>query len=303
MSQSYPLVSVVMCTYNGEKFLYPQLESIVRQTYTNMEIIISDDGSADNTLRIAKEFAEKDKRISIYTNLTNLGYNKNFEEAFKKASGEFIAISDQDDIWKYEKLEKMMSLFKNDQVQLAHSQSVRFKKKLPEISTYNIWRPFEGNDVRKLMYFNTIAGHNMLFRKTLLYKHSPFPENVFYDWWLAIMAATYGTIKSTDEVLTFHRFHASNITLGKKDEGRQTKQKAEERIHTLDAILQLKEVKPEYKAFAKQLRHALIPLQRKQFSFSLFSFLSRNSSIIFFFKKKSMLSRIKMAYRMSFALS
>jgi len=98
-------VSVVVCTFNGERFLHQQLESLVHQTYPNLEIIISDDKSTDSTVIIAESFQKRDPRIRIQVNKNNLGYNKNFEQAFELATGDFIAVCDQDDVWKTNKIE------------------------------------------------------------------------------------------------------------------------------------------------------------------------------------------------------
>ena len=103
-----PLVSVVMCTYNGEKFLQRQLESLFEQTYTNIEIIIADDASTDNTQQILKENASKDKRIRLLFHQKNIGYNKNFEHALQLVHGMYISICDQDDIWHPNKIKRMM---------------------------------------------------------------------------------------------------------------------------------------------------------------------------------------------------
>src|SRR4051812_10655388 len=121
-----PKVSVVVCTYNGEKFLPQQLNSLISQTYANLEIIISDDHSSDDTVKIAASFQKRDPRIRIHVNESNLGFNKNFEQAFDLSTGDFIAVCDQDDIWKPNKIKDMMSLFKEETV-LVYCQSVRFR--------------------------------------------------------------------------------------------------------------------------------------------------------------------------------
>lgn len=301
MNSVGPLVSVVICTYNGKAFLSQQLDSILGQTYENIEIIIADDRSTDGTPDLIGKYADLDPRIRFYINETNLGYNRNFETAFSKANGGLIAVCDQDDIWKKNKIEKMIPLLRDPQVMLAYCQSVRFADTPPDIERYTSRTLFEGNDVRKLMYFNTIAGHNMIFRKSLLQHAQPFPENVYYDWWLAITAATYGRIAGTDHVYTFHRSHSSNVTLGKNDERFQTRAKADERIHTLSNILKLNGLNNGQRAFGEQLYKALSTLKEKKFSWTLFTFLSKNAGVLFFFKKRSWFSKIKMAYRLSFA--
>ncbi|HEY0355565.1 MAG TPA: glycosyltransferase [Flavisolibacter sp.] len=300
-SGSGPLVSIVVCTYNGEAFLSQQLDSLIGQGYENLEILIADDRSTDGTVDIIRKYAERDSRIRFYINETNLGYNRNFETAFSNARGQLVAVSDQDDIWKSNKIEKMIPLLDDPQVLLAYCQSVRFTNKPPDLERYTARTLFEGNDPRKLMFFNTIAGHNILFRKRLLQFAQPFPGHVFYDWWLAITAATYGRIACTDYVYTFHRSHGSNLTLGKKDEKFQTRAKANERLHTIEQVLRLDGLSEEERSFALELHKVLLTLQEKKFSLPLFIFLTRHAPVIFFFKKRSWFSKIKMAYRLSFA--
>jgi len=295
-----PKVSIVVCTYNGEKFLCQQLNSLITQTYPNLEIIISDDYSTDGTLKIAEDYQRKDPRIKIHVNKRNLGFNKNFEQAFDLATGEFIAVCDQDDIWKPNKIAELMPLFK-DRTTMVYCQSVRFKNEVPDIEKYSRRKLFLGSDVRKLMYVNDIAGHNMIFKKQLLQYAKPFPEGVIYDWWLSIVAAVFGTIDGTETVYTFHRWHTSNATLGKKDQKIQTKTAAQARFLTLQSILQIKELNKEHFFLGEKLFQALHTLHGKRFSFRLFLFLAQHSGILFFFKKRPW-SRIKMAWRLSFAI-
>src|SRR6478736_1009903 len=92
-----PKVSVVMAVYNGEKYIKDQLNSILSQIDDSTEVIISDNGSIDNTLEIIKEF--KDPRIKLYQNEEYKGSAFNFEFGLKKASGNIIFLSDQDDVW------------------------------------------------------------------------------------------------------------------------------------------------------------------------------------------------------------
>lgn len=101
-------VSIVLCSYNGERFLKTQLDSIVCQTYPIHELIIQDDGSTDHTLDVAREYAAQYPFIRIEQHAQNLGFNRNFENALKKATGDFIAIADQDDIWYPEKIAKQV---------------------------------------------------------------------------------------------------------------------------------------------------------------------------------------------------
>ena len=113
-------LSVALCTYNGEKFIAEQLESIARQTVLPDELIICDDRSADQTVQILHEFANKAPfPVSIYHNETTLGVIRNFEQAISLCKGEYIALADQDDVWLPEKIEKSLALIESAQAQYA----------------------------------------------------------------------------------------------------------------------------------------------------------------------------------------
>ena len=108
------LVSIAMCTYNGEKYIEEQIESILNQSYKNLEIIICDDNSTDNTTKLIESYIKVDSRIKIFRNKQNLGFIKNFEKAISLCNGEYIALSDQDDIWKLNKIELYLKKIKDN---------------------------------------------------------------------------------------------------------------------------------------------------------------------------------------------
>ena len=109
MSNNQGLISIAMATYNGGQYLSEQLDSIVNQTYTNIEIVIVDDDSKDNTVEIIKSYQQKYKFIKLYQNPTNLGIVKSFEKAISLCNGDYIALSDQDDVWLPHKLEELVN--------------------------------------------------------------------------------------------------------------------------------------------------------------------------------------------------
>ncbi|OGW55602.1 MAG: hypothetical protein A2Z46_04265 [Nitrospirae bacterium RBG_19FT_COMBO_55_12] len=100
-------IGVVLCTYNGEKYLREQLDSILCQTRAPDQILILDDCSNDRTIEIIENFLKKDGRIRLIRNETNLGYARNFEKGISLCETDFIALSDQDDIWFNDKLERL----------------------------------------------------------------------------------------------------------------------------------------------------------------------------------------------------
>src|ERR1700712_5400324 len=101
-----PLISIVLCTYNGEDFLKEQLQSLLNQSWTNLEIIVSDDHSTDKTIDILNEY-NNHPSFRLFMQKENLGPIKNVEFALRQATGPYIAFCDQDDIWKPGKIEQL----------------------------------------------------------------------------------------------------------------------------------------------------------------------------------------------------
>lgn len=297
-------ICVVMATYNGEKFLAQQLESILAQTYKNINVIICDDASTDNTAKIIIDFAERDNRISYVLNKKNVGVNKNFEIGFLKSQSNFIAIADQDDVWREDKIEEMMKLFSNEKIILVHSASIQFGGDiLPSVDFINS-KQMEGNDPRKLVYRNSISGHNIIFRKELLNYALPIPAGLYYDWWLAVVATCVGTIEATNKVLAFQRKHDSNVTLYNRTTNKQTRKEYLERRKALEEFVKINTMSDMAKAFSNELLDRLKTLESKDFSWTLFMFLMNNAGVLFYYKNKKfpLFSYLKTAYRMSFAV-
>ena len=126
-------IDILMATYNGEKYLAEQIDSIICQTYKNWNLLIRDDGSSDNTFKILKEYEKKDDRIKIIKDKKgNLGIAKNFEELLKISSSELIMFSDQDDVWKKDKIKIMLKYVGNSD--LIISDAIVTNEKLECIS-------------------------------------------------------------------------------------------------------------------------------------------------------------------------
>ncbi|MEZ7866922.1 MAG: glycosyltransferase [Paludibacteraceae bacterium] len=117
-------VSVVMCTYNGEKYLREQLDSIINQTYPIHEIIIQDDCSTDGTWEIIQEYATRNNNFRIYRNEINLSVYHNFFSAFQKVTGEYFAVSDQDDFWLPDKIKIFVEYAEKSNALLFYSDSI-----------------------------------------------------------------------------------------------------------------------------------------------------------------------------------
>jgi glycosyltransferase involved in cell wall biosynthesis len=194
-SAQLPLVSVVMGTYNGGKYLRDQLESIYGQTYKNIEVVVFDDCSTDNTVEILKEFS-RDHGLVYYANKKNLGLVKNYEKALSFAKGDYIALADQDDIWYPGKIQILLDNIGS--YSLIHSAvHVIDGKGKPHGDAFvvNEYSRDHTEKVNFLDYLETawVLGCTSLIEKSLLEKCLPFPEGVmFHDWWLTMVAIKLG---------------------------------------------------------------------------------------------------------------
>ena len=206
-----PLISIVLCSYNGERFIEAQLQSLLQQTYPNLEIIISDDVSTDGTRTILRRY-ETISNCKIFLQDTNLGPIKNFEFAIKQTTGAFIAFCDQDDIWLPQKIETLYGAigdgwFVYSDSELIDEQGRSLQKKLSDLR-----KMYSGSDTRGFVFSNVVWGHTVLINRLLMPYILPIPDAVPHDIWMAVIAATKTGIRYTDMVLTKYRQHADTVT-------------------------------------------------------------------------------------------
>ena len=114
-------VDILLATYNGEQYLKEQLDSILAQSYNEFRLLISDDASTDDTVRILKEYEEKDTRITVFFQKENSGVIKNFEFLLERVENEYYMFSDQDDIWKEDKIEKSIKKIEETDSSLVYT--------------------------------------------------------------------------------------------------------------------------------------------------------------------------------------
>lgn len=207
-----PLISVAMCTYNAGKYLEGQLFSILEQTYKNIEIVVVDDGSTDGTYDRLQSLVEEFNQIRLYRNDINLGYNKNFEKAIGLCNGEYIAISDQDDIWAPEKLAVLHQHIGNNWLVFSNSELVDNELKPLNIQLLNPSYRIEGRTFKGIILFNSVTGHTSLFSKAFIKHFMPLPATGYYDWWMGFVALYYQRITYINRCLTLHRIHHSSVT-------------------------------------------------------------------------------------------
>ena len=202
-------ISVVMCTYNGERYLGEQLESILRQTYPVEEIIVQDDGSTDGTVALLENYAQHYPQIKVYGNDSGKhGINANFFSAMQRAKGDYIAISDQDDIWEADKL-RLQAETIGDKL-LCSGFSVPFSSDGFPVKV-DMRQPCL--HLLRNCYLSEMPGHTMLLRRDFL-DHLKDGANIrlFYDWQIACVAAAAESVAFVPEKLVNFRRHADAAT-------------------------------------------------------------------------------------------
>ena len=220
MDATAPSISIALCTFNGARFLREQLASIAAQSRLPDEIVISDDGSTDQTTAILREFAEAAPfPVRIMSNDISLGTVENFAQAISASTGEIIVLSDQDDVWLPNKLQRIESaFFENPNVSLVFSNANVVDENLTPLG-YSLWdvtfpttfrRAFDrGKAVDVLLLFATVTGAAMAFRTSLRERFLPIPQlpYVQHDGWIALIASIASQITYIDEPLLLYRQH------------------------------------------------------------------------------------------------
>ena len=218
-------VDILLATYNGEKYLEEQIESILNQTYENIQIIISDDCSKDKTREILKKYEQNDK-ITIYYQEQNLGYVKNFEFLLNKVESNLYMLSDQDDVWKKEKVEKTVEKLQKDDLDLVFGDLEVVDKDLNTLyKSYNKYMHLTHKiekyykDYRLQYLYNCMTGCTMLSKKEWLDKILPFPldsKYVIHDYWIGLIIALNGKVGYLSKPYILYRQHGENGVGAKK---------------------------------------------------------------------------------------
>lgn len=212
MSKDLPLVSIALCTFNGARYLRAQLDSLLAQTYRNIEIIALDDGSSDATLDILNEYRRCDTRLQVASNPRNLGLAKNFERAITMCRGDFIAPCDQDDIWLPEKLGTLYEALGQHSLAYCDSEFVDEDGRGLGTTMSDNCTMVSSDDPIIFAAANCVAGHAMLVRREIVARALPIPPHFYYDWWLAAVAASADGVVYCDRPLVKYRLHAHNAT-------------------------------------------------------------------------------------------
>jgi len=221
-------ISVALCTYNGGLYLREQLESILKQTLSPDEVIVCDDFSTDATIKILEEFKRKSFiSIKVYYNKENLGVSKNFEKAISLCSGDIIFLSDQDDIWLPNKIEKICKVFEtNLKCSYVFSDAYIVDKNLKSLG-YTMFQSINFNKFKRKQFYkkkqlnillrgNIVTGGTLAFRSKMKDFIIPVPKIWLHDAWIAIIGSILGEGCFIEKPLIYYRQHRYQLNGGKR---------------------------------------------------------------------------------------
>lgn len=220
-------IAVLMSTYNGEKYVDEQIQSILNQTESDFNLYIRDDGSTDSTVRIINTYSKKDSRIRfIQDDMQNLGPKDSFFQLLNNVSADYYFFCDQDDIWENNKIQLMMNeldSYGNDIPLLAYSNLKCIDKDGEKIQDFVSFENMVNTDIKNIDYFqtNNIPGCTMVINKKTadIFKMGGVKQQLnqeyiqMHDWWIALIAAAFGRIIHVNKTLVYYRQHSNN-TLG-----------------------------------------------------------------------------------------
>ena len=203
------MISVCLATYNGEKYLKDQMDSILSQLGDEDEIIISDDSSTDSTLDIITSY--QDRRIKLLPNQTFHSPIYNFENALKHAKGDFLFLSGQDDVWEANKIKVMLSHLSRYSLVVSNCSIVDKDGNLIREAYFNGGMPKTG--VFRNIVHNNYLGCCMAFRREILDVALPFPTQIaMHDIWLGLCASAFFSTTFIPDKLIRYRRHGNNAS-------------------------------------------------------------------------------------------
>lgn len=212
-------LSVALCTYNGEKYIAEQLQSILKQSTPVDEIIVSDDGSTDNTLKIAGEILrESGIPHKIVCNRPSKGVSANFLSAMKMTSGDYCFTCDQDDIWKDNKVEVFAAEAEASHLELYFSDGTLVDGQAEPLGG-TLWEAIDLQHlpvdaaacVQTLIRRPMVTGAAMMVSRGLIERAPEVPQGILHDEWFSMLAATMDSIQPICQQTFLYRQHGKNV--------------------------------------------------------------------------------------------
>ncbi len=220
-----PLVEVLLATYNGERFLREQIESILAQDYPALRVVARDDGSADGTRAILEEYEMRDpRRFRVLAPGEPTGSAKgNFMRLLRASSAEYVCLADQDDLWKPDKVSKGMERMRSLESRNAGALPLLVFSDLEVVDDglhmlqASFWRhqrinPANIHRFARLLTQNVVTGCTVMTNRPLAQLAVTMPAEAFmHDWWIALMACAYGDADFLREPTVLYRQHGGNL--------------------------------------------------------------------------------------------
>ena len=217
-------ISILLATYNGEKFLQEQLNSILNQSYSNWHLYIHDDNSTDNTVKIIKEYVSKypDHITFFDDDISFKSASLNFSYLMQKVSSDYLMFCDQDDVWKRDKIEVTLEKMKEAEKRypqkpiLVHTDLEVVDENLNTIDKsmmhYQGLNPYK-KDFYHFVVQNKITGCTVMINSALAKLAQPIDsEAIMHDWWIALVASAFGKIAYVPKSTILYRQHTANDT-------------------------------------------------------------------------------------------
>ena len=220
-------VSIALATCNGERFLPEFLNSLCAQGRLPQELVACDDASSDDTLPILEGFSERSPfPLRIFYNTTRVGVVENFSKAVSRCTGEWIALADQDDVWREDKLIRLLEAVERPGVMAAFSNADLVGPDLERLG-YTVWqqvglsegwrKQFDRDRPLKVLFREpVVTGATLMFRRDLLPAILPIPHSWVHDGWISQIAASQGKIVAVPESLILYRQHGGNLIGSRK---------------------------------------------------------------------------------------
>lgn len=203
------MISVCVTTYNGANYIEAQLRSILGQLSAHDEVIVSDDGSTDDTLPIIRGIG--DKRIRVLEH-PHVGVTRNFYAALDEAKGEYIFLADQDDVWLEKKVSRCLECLQKYDLVVTDAKVTDESLRVVEESLFELLHSREG--LWKNWFACTFYGSTMAFRRSVLEAARPYPSAkvIAHDWWVGMVAEMKGKVCFLKEPFVLYRRHAGTMT-------------------------------------------------------------------------------------------
>jgi glycosyltransferase involved in cell wall biosynthesis len=225
-----PVIDILLATYNGERFLAAQLDSVIGQTYGDWRLLARDDGSTDGSVDMLRAFAgdHPGKIVLIEDGDKGLGASGNFERLMGHSKADYVMFCDQDDVWLPDKIDRLFQAMRElearhgmDVPLLVHSDLRVVGSDCEETQSsffaFQGIEPSFGRCINRLLVQNVVTGCASIFNRSLLARALPIPaEAAMHDWWLALVAASFGRIAFVREATVLYRQHGENAIGAKR---------------------------------------------------------------------------------------